>query len=164
MTAFDYAVIAVVVLSVGMGWWRGLVYEAVTLLSWVVAYMLSRGLAADVAIYLPAALDGEVTRTAVAFALLFVVVLMLGSILAWALSKVVQSTELASLDGSLGALFGLLRGVVLVLVLVLLAGMTELPRTTAWRDALSSGTLETVAVEARTLLPDGLAQKIHYRN
>ncbi len=164
MTAFDCAVLAVMVLSVGIGWWRGLIYEAVTLLSWVVAYLLSRGLAADVAVYLPAGLDGEVTRTAVAFALLFVLVLMLGSILAWALSRVVKSTELASLDGSLGALFGLLRGMALVLALVLLAGMTELPKTTAWREALSSGTLEVVAVEARTLLPEGLAQKIHYRN
>ncbi len=164
MTAFDYAVIVVVVVSVGIGWWRGLVYEAVTLLSWVAAYVLSRLLAADMAVYLPAALDGQVTRVAVAFAVLFVAALMLGSVLAWALSRVVKSTELASLDGSLGALFGLLRGVTLVVVLVLLAGMTDLPQTESWRGAASSGALETVAVEARTLLPDGLAQKIHYRN
>lgn len=164
MTAFDYAVIVVVVLSVALGWWRGLVYEAVALLSWCAAYMVARQFADAVVLYLPAGLGTEVMRMAVAFSLLFIVTLVVGGILAWAMHRVVKAAELEKLDSSFGALFGFVRGLVLVLVLVLVAGMTALPQTEAWHGAVMSGALEEIALQVRTLLPDGLAQKIRYRD
>ncbi len=163
MTLFDLAVIATVVASMLVGWWRGLVYEAVTLLGWVTAYLVARLVAPDLVGYLPPDVGSETTRMALAFSAIFLVTLVLGSILAWGLSHVVKSSELASLDGSLGALFGMLRGLVLVVVLVLVAGMTELPKQDLWREALMSGMLEKIAVETKALLPDGLAQKIRYQ-
>lgn len=164
MTAFDYAVIAVVALSMFLGWWRGLVYETVSLLSWVAAYFVARLFAVDMIEYVPATVGADAVRMAVAFSILFALTLVAGGILAWGMNKLVKSADMTRLDGSLGAAFGLVRGVIMVLVLVLLAGMTGLPKTTAWHDALMSGTLEEVAIQARSWLPDGLAQKIHYQN
>jgi membrane protein required for colicin V production len=74
----------------------------------------------------------------------------------------VKFVGLGWLDGFLGALFGLLRGAFLVLVLVLLAGMTDLPRTKFWREASFSAPLERIALQARDWLPAGMAQKVHY--
>jgi membrane protein required for colicin V production len=162
MTAFDFAVLAVVALSMLLGWWRGLVYETVSLLSWIAAYFVARLFAIDMIEYVPATVGTDAAKMAVAFAILFALTLVVGGVLAWGMNKLVKSADMTRLDGSLGAAFGLVRGAVLVLVLVLLSGMTGLPKTAAWHDALMSSTLEEVAVQARGWLPDGLAQKIHY--
>jgi len=164
MTAFDLAVLAVVAFSMLLGWWRGLVYESVSLLSWVAAYFVARLFSPDIVDYVPAEVGTMPAKMAVAFSILFALTLIAGGVLAWGMNKLVKSAGLTRLDGSLGAAFGLLRGAFLVLVLVLLGGMTSLPGTNAWREALTSGALEGVAIDARGWLPDGLAQKIHYRD
>jgi membrane protein required for colicin V production len=164
VTIFDFAVLAVVALSMLLGWWRGLVYEAVSLLNWVAAYFVARLFAPDIVDYVPASVGNASARMAVAFSALFALTLIVGGVLAWGMNKLVKSSGLERLDGSLGAVFGLVRGGFLVLVLVLLAGMTGLPATPAWHDALTSGTLEEVAVQARGWLPEGLAQKIHFHD
>ncbi len=164
MTAFDVAVLIVMVLSMLLGRWRGLVYESVSLLSWVAAYFVARLFAPDVVDDVPATVGTEAARMAVGFAILFGLTLVAGGVLAWGMNKLVDSAGLARLDGSLGAAFGLLRGAFLVILLVMLGGMTGLPGTSMWRDALISGTLEGVAVDVRGWLPPGLAQKIHFRD
>ena len=164
MTLFDFAVLAVVALSMLLGWWRGLVYEAVSLLNWVAAYFVARLFAPDIVDYVPASVGTGSARMAVAFSALFALTLIVGGVLAWGMNKLVKSSGLERLDGSLGTVFGLLRGGFLVLLLVLLAGMTTLPTTPAWRDALMSSALEDLAVQARGWLPEGLAQKIHFRD
>lgn len=164
MTAFDVAVVAVVMLSMLLGRWRGLVYESVSLLSWVAAYFAARLFAPDIVEDIPASVGTEAARMAVAFAILFGLTLVVGGVLAWGMNKLVDSAGLSRLDGSLGAAFGLLRGGFLVILLVLLGGMTSLPGTSMWRNALTSSTLENVAVQVRAWLPPGLGQKIHFRD
>ena len=164
MTAFDFAVFTVVALSMLMGWWRGLIYESVSLLSWIGAYTMARLFSPMAVAYVPPAAGAPPARLAIAFSALFALTLVCGGILAWIMSKLVKSAGLERLDGSLGATFGLVRGGIVVLVLVLAAGMTSLPTTDMWRHALTSSTLETMARQARTWLPDVLAKKIHYRD
>lgn len=162
MTGFDYAVAGIVVLSGLLGWWRGLVYEVLSLLGWVAAYVAARLFAADAAPLMPAALGAEDVRMAAAFALLFVAALIVGGILAWLLSKLVKWVGLGWLDGSLGALFGMLRGMLVTLVLVLLAGLTGLPQQPYWRDAWLSKPLVNVVLAARNQLPQNVTQRLHY--
>ena len=162
MTVFDYAVITIAVLSVLLGWWRGFVYELLSLLGWVAAYLLARWFSSDLAALLPAAVGTDSTRTTLAFALLFVATLIGSSIVAWLLSKLIKLAGIGWLDGLSGAVFGMLRGVLLVLVLVLLAGMTGLPQQPFWRDAWLSRPLENMALAGLTWLPDSVAQRVHY--
>lgn len=164
MTAFDFAVFTVVALSMLMGWWRGLVYEAVSLLSWMAAYFVARLFSDELVEYIPHAAGALPARMAIAFSALFALTLVCGGILAWMMNKLVKSAGLERLDGSLGATFGLVRGGIVSVVLVLAAGMTSLPGTVMWRHALTSSVMETMARQARTWLPDVLAQKIHYRD
>ena len=162
MTGFDYAVFAIVLLSALLGWWRGLVYEILSLLGWAAAGVVARMFAASAAPYMPAALGAESARTTAAFVALFVVTLIVGGIVAWLLSKLVKWVGLGLLDGLLGMFFGMLRGVLVVLVLVVLAGMTHLPQDAFWRDAWSSRPLESVAEAIQTWLPDSVAKRVHY--
>lgn len=162
MTWFDYAVAAIVLLSALLGWWRGLVYEVLSLLVWIAAWVAAKLFAPDVAPHVPLMLGSEAARTAAAFVALFVAVLIIGGIAAWLLSKLVKWVGLGWLDGLLGALFGLMRGALLAVIGVMLAGMTSLPQQPYWRDAWSSGPLQRTALAARAWLPDGMAQVVHY--
>jgi len=163
MTQFDYIVLVVVMLSALLGWWRGLVYEVLSLLSWVTAYFVAKSWAAEVAPYMPEVLESDALRSAAAFVAVFVTTLILCGIAAWALNKLIKSFGLDwRTDGVLGALFGFLRGWMLVLGFVLLASMTKLPQTPVWRDALLSKPLQNVALMARDLLPDEMAKRVSY--
>jgi len=162
MTGFDYTVFAIVLLSALLGWWRGFVYEVLSLLGWIAAWMVARLFAASIAPYMPAALGAGSARTAAAFIALFVVTLIVGGIVAWMLSKLVKWVGLGWLDGLLGLSFGMLRGVLVVLVLVVLAGMTSLPQEPFWRNAWSSKPLESMALVIHSWLPDSVAQRVHY--
>jgi membrane protein required for colicin V production len=55
------------------------------------------------------------------------------------------------------------RGVLIVLVAVMLAGLTSLPKEQFWREAVFSGPAETAVLAARPVLPKDLAQRIRYR-
>jgi len=163
MTQFDYIILVVVMLSALLGWWRGLVYEVLSLLSWVTAYFVAKSWAAEFTSYMPAVLESDTLKSAVAFIAVFVITLIMCGIAAWALSKLIKSFGLDwRTDGILGAFFGFLRGWMLVLVIVLLASLTKLPQTPFWRDALLSKPLQNVALLARDLLPDGMAQRVSY--
>ena len=162
MTWFDYVVIAVVLVSALLGVWRGLVYEVLSLLAWIAAWIAAKLFAANVAPYMPAALGDETVRKAAAFLALFVVALIVGGIVAWLLSKLVKWVGLGWLDSLLGSLFGLLRGALVVVAGVLLAGMSSLPQQPLWRDAWSSKPLESMALAIQVWLPDSVAQRVHY--
>ena len=162
MTWLDYIAIAIVVLSALLGWWRGLVYEVLSLLGWIAAILVARLFAASIVPYMPATLGSEAVRTAVAYAALFIGTLIIGAIVAWSLSRLVKFVGLGWMDGLLGVLFGMVRGVLAVLALVLLAGMTGLPKEAAWRNAWLSKPLENVALATRAWLPDNVAQRVHY--
>jgi membrane protein required for colicin V production len=164
MTGFDYAVIVIVLLSALLGWWHGLVYEVLSLAGWVAAYLVARMFAASVAPLMPAALGAEALRMTAAYALLFVSTLIVGGVVAWLLSKVVKWVGLGWLDKALGILFGTARGMLVVVALVLLAGLTGFPQQPFWRDAWLSRPLEKIALAAKARLPQNVAQQLHYQN
>lgn len=163
MTQFDYIVLIIVLLSVLLGWWRGLVYEILSLLSWITSYFVAKSWMAEFTPYMPEVLEGNGLKSAAAFFAVFVVTLILCGIAAWALSKLIKSFGLDwRTDGVLGAFFGFMRGWLLVLLIVLLAGLTKLPQTLFWRDALFSKTLQNVALLAKDLLPDDMAKRVSF--
>lgn len=162
MTIFDYAVLIVIGLSVGLGWWRGFIYESLSLLGWLAAAFVARTFAADVTRYAPDLISSEVAKTALAFVVLFIATLILGGFVAWGLSKVIKFVGLGLIDGIMGGVFGLLRGVLLVLILVLLAGLTSLPQQPFWRDAWSSKPLQNMALFVKDFLPEVAAKKVNY--
>lgn len=163
MTEFDYIILVIIILSVLLGWWRGLVYEILSLLSWVTAYFVAKSWVTEFTPYMPAVLESDAFRSAAAFAAVFIVTLILCGIAAWALNKLIKSFGLDwRTDGVTGAIFGFVRGLMLVLVLVLLAGLTKLPQTPFWRNALLSKPLQNVALVVKDLLPDDVAKRISF--
>jgi len=162
MTLFDYAILAVIGLSIGLGWWRGLVYELLSLLGWVAAYFMARMFASTMLPFVPDAVGPEIARAALAYAGVFIGTLIASGVLAWVLSKLIKLVGLGLVDGMLGTLFGMLRGGLLVLFVVLLAGLTSLPKQRFWRDAVLSKPLQNIALSSKEFLPENVAKKISY--
>ncbi len=159
MTAFDYAVIAIIVLSAVVGWWRGFMYELFSLIGWLAAYIVARTFSAEAVPYVPPAVGDANMRATVAFAALFIAVLIVAALFAWLLARLAKFAGLSGMDGKFGAVFGMLRGVLVVLALVWLGGLTDLPREPFWRNALTSKPLHEAALYAKDYLPENAAKK-----
>ncbi len=159
MTSFDYAVIAVIGLSSLVGWWRGFMYELFSLIGWLAAYIVARTFSAQMLPYVPEAMGADSIRSAAAFATLFIVTLIVGALFAWFLARLAKFAGLAGMDGKFGAIFGMLRGVLVVIALVWLGGLTDLPQKPFWRDAWSSKPLQETALCAKDYLPEDAAKK-----
>ncbi len=162
MTWFDYAVIAIVGLSVLLAVIRGVVREIAALAGWAAALILSGLFAQDLAQWLPIALSPAL-KAVIAYLMIFLGVLLLSGLAGVLLAKLFRAAGLGFTDRAVGALFGLVRGVLIVFVAVMLAGLTSLPREPFWREAVLSGPIETAVLAARPALPKDLAQRIRYR-
>lgn len=162
MTIIDIIVIAIVGISVVLGVFRGLVREVLALVAWVAAFLVANLLAPDAAKLLPQAMAGEEIRLLVSFVVVFIVVLVGLSVLAILASKLVKVVGLGPADRVVGGCFGLARGLLVVMILVLLAGLTSLPRQPVWRDGVLSGPLEASAEYIRGWLPADLSKRIKY--
>lgn len=162
MTGFDYAVLAIVGISVLLSIVHGFVRELLALASWIVAFLAAQNYAADVAPLLPAAMASGSLRLLAAFMAIFLTVLLAMTLVAMLVSRLFRSAGLGLADRALGAVFGLVRGFAIVMVVVLLAGLTALPRQPVWRDAMLSAPLEALANAVKVWLPYGLSQHIKY--
>ena len=162
MTIFDYLVIFVMVTSVIISMLRGLVKEVLSLAGWVVAFVVANAYAAALAVMLPAVVPGEVLRLIMAFIALFIGVRILMGLLSMALGALLDAGGLSLFDRALGAVFGVGRGLVIVLTAVILCGMTSLPQQDFWKEALLSPYAETGARLVKTFLPAAMAQHVNF--
>ena len=163
MTVFDYAVLAVVAASLLLGAWRGIVSEALALAAWVIAFFAGRAYAPELAPVLAAWLKDPALQYIAGFAVIVIVVLILAALLRFAASKLLRAIGLGTLDRMLGAMFGVARGVLVVLVCVLIGGLTPLPQQIGWREAWLSAPLETAILAIKPWLPQAVARRIRYR-
>ncbi len=163
MNELDYAIIAIALMSVAIGAWRGAIREIINISGWVVAFILAHAFSADLAAYFSDWIAEPVYRMALSWLAIFVAVLIFASLLASLLTELVRKLGLSGLDRLLGAIVGLLRGVLVIVVLALAAGMTKFPQTGLWKNAALTPPVEVAAMYARALLPQSLASRIVYR-
>jgi membrane protein required for colicin V production len=162
MTAFDFMVIGVVGLSAVLAFLRGFVRVFVSLAAWIVGVVAALRYSELVGGMLPDFGETPATRYVAAFALILVGVLVVGALLGYLLSRLVQAVGLGFLDRILGALFGIARGLIIAVILVLLAGVTTAPRMDWWQNALTSPPLTAAALTLRPWLPKAWADRIDY--
>jgi membrane protein required for colicin V production len=162
MTSFDYAVIAIVGLSLLIGLLRGAVKEVFSLAGWVVAILLANRFAAELAALMKPMLDNPPLAMISAYILIVLACLLVATLLKLAVSELIKAVGLGTVDRLLGVLVGAARGVLIVLILVLAAGMTTLPQAPFWRNATSSKWFETFAIAVKPWLPRELAKRVQF--
>ena len=161
MTWLDYIVIAVLLLSIAWGAWRGLVHEVLSLAGWIMAFLAANLLAAPLSETFPANMRPEF-RVVGAFLLVFVGTLVLTTLLTALVTKFVRVSVLQSLDRWLGALFGLMRGLLVVIVIAIAAGLTSVPTTPVWKESATGYSLAQTVIQLKPWLPPALASRLKY--
>ncbi|MDB5923414.1 MAG: colicin production protein [Betaproteobacteria bacterium] len=162
MTLFDYVVLTIIAASVIVSLMRGFAREVLALAGWVIAFVAANALSATVAAWFAPIISDASLRVLTAFVAVFILTLIAASLLAMGVSRLLKGAGLGLEDRLLGGFFGLARGVLIVMLIVLLAGLTALPRQPAWSDAMLSPPLEALAGAIKPWLTQAVSRYISY--
>jgi membrane protein required for colicin V production len=154
MVTVDWIFLAVLAFSLMLGAWRGLVYEVLSVLTWIAAFVLAQWLALDVAQKLPMSGASESIQYAAGFILVFVVSIFVGGLLAKMIKKMFAAVGLAPADRALGAVFGLARGIVFLLAATVAVGMTPMRSDEGWQVSTGAGMATAMLKGLKPVLPE----------
>ena len=158
----DYAIIAIVVVSAGISVLRGFLREALSLAGWVLAFWLALTFADDVSGLFSRYVSQPSMRHGLAFFTIVVGTLVITAIVMYLVRLIIDKTEITGTDRALGIVFGIARGIVIVAILVLLAGLTAVPKDPWWRESIFLPHFQVLAVEIQSLLPPEVAILFQY--
>lgn len=156
LTAVDYALLTLLAVSVLVGILRGLVFELMSIVGWVLAWLVASHGGELIGDVLHIAQPGGVVRSVAGFVIGFAGTLLVCGIGARLLKLLISATPLTIPDRVLGGGFGLLRGGLLLLLLVSLVGVTPLSATGWWQQSEVIPWVQEVRERLRPLLPNDL--------
>jgi len=163
ISMIDMTVIVVVILSALISLWRGFARELLSLLNWAAAVTLSVYFGESVAAMMPASLGPDSVRSIAGFAAIFIGTLLLGAIINAFVNMLIARIGLGGTDRMLGMLFGVMRGAAVVTLVVLLAGLTALPKNPIWQSSQSLPYFQKMAEQVITYLPPELASQFNFQ-
>ena len=155
-------ILAIVLVSAVISLVRGFVREAFSLALWVLAFWVAWSFFRDLEVPLRSLIDSPTARLGIAFGLLMIATLVVGGLINYLVIQLVERTGMSGTDRLVGMIFGTARGVLLVAVLVLLAGLTPMPAEGWWKASLLVGYFEELAYWLRDLLPPEMADRFRY--
>lgn len=154
----DYTILAMLGLSVLMGLWRGFIGEVLALAVWVCAFWVAWVFGPPLAERFSASISTPSARVLLAYAVCFVAVLIAGAIFTFLVRKLVEGSGLSGSDRLLGMVFGLVRGVALVVLVVVLMGFTPFPRDPWWSESRLLPSFENGAQWLTARLPESVSK------
>ena len=154
----DYVIFAIIALSAIIGLFRGFVREALSLVALGAAIWVAMTYTEQAADYLLPYLGEPSLSKIGAFAGLFLATLIAGAILSYLVSLLVTKSGIGGTDRFLGLIFGIARGALVVVILVMLAGLTSLPDDSWWKASRVMPYFEEMAVSLSHFLPEDLAE------
>ncbi|MEJ2534969.1 MAG: CvpA family protein [Gammaproteobacteria bacterium] len=163
MSEADLVLLVLVGVSLLVGLLRGFIKEVFALGVWAAAFLVAFYFSGPLSERFAEAVTLPSGRTALAFAAIFIVVLIIGGMINYLLGKLVEKTGLSGTDRLLGAVFGALRGVLLVLVLIILAGFTPVPRDPWWGESRVITSLLPLAEWGSGFLPEAVREYLELR-
>jgi membrane protein required for colicin V production len=156
----DACLAAVLVVSVIVGLWRGLVFEVLSLVGWVAAFVAAQVFAPVAAPWLPVGVPGSALNHALSLLLVFVLALLLCALAARLARMVIHATPLQPVDRLLGGAFGLARGAVLLLVVATVVLLSPARASVAWQQSYGARWLATFLHGLKPVLPDTVAHHL----
>ena len=161
MATIDWVLTAVLVFSMLLGAWRGLVYEVLSVLAWAASFYAAQYFAPLVSSWLPLQSSGEAVRYAAAFVIVFVAAVFAAGLLATLLKKLIEAIGLRPIDRTMGAAFGLLRGVILLLAAAVVMDMTALKNSAWWQESKGAPVLTATLKGLKPVLPEKFANYLN---
>ena len=157
----DIFIAGVIVLSIIIGLLRGLIKESISLVTWIIAIILAVIFSPELAKQMTFT-KVALIQTVTAFFIIFISAVLVGSIFNFFVGKLIRKTPFSSPDRALGGIFGLLRGVVVVTIVILLAGLTPVPTSSWWQASFSIEKFEVLAVWVKERLPEEYAKPFKF--
>lgn len=154
----DWVIIALISVSTLISLKRGFVKEALSLVTWVGAFIIARTFHPQMQSLLESTVETPLVRLVAAFAILFFGTLIIGAIINNMIGHLVRATGLSATDRVLGMGFGLLRGLVVVIVGIAFTRYTPLAQDTWWRTSIMIDRLAVVEDWSRRTLGDEFAR------
>jgi len=154
ITSTDWILLAILLASLVMGAWRGLVYEVMSVIGWLAAFVLAQWFAADVAARLPMQSAGDSLRYAAGFVLVFIASVFVAGLISAMLRKVITVIGLRPVDRLLGAGFGVFRGVILLLALTVVLQLTSMTQNDWWQQSKGGPVLTALLKGLKPILPE----------
>ena len=162
MVAADFIVLGIIVISVVISLMRGFVKEALSLTGWLVSLWVAMSFSSGMAELFGSTIKDPTLRLLAAFVSLFILSLIVGAIINFFASQFVQRSGLTGVDRTIGGVFGFLRGILLVTIVVMLLGLTTLPKESWWDESFFMFRFEVIATWLKDLLPSEIARYFKY--
>jgi len=163
VTGFDFVLLGVLGVSTTLGLWRGLIKELLSLVAFGLAFLAAVWWGPGLSdLSLLSWVKHEYLRLGISYAGIFVATLLCVGLVNLALGAMIKSTGLSPADRGLGGLFGFLRGFLLVLVLVVIAGYTPLPQEVWWKQAMFSQQVVGAVQEIKRRVPSPIDSWLPY--
>lgn len=161
MTWADHVIVAVIAASAFLGLFRGFLREILTLVTWVIAlwiaFLFTDSLAEALVGYIPSAY----LRLGISFLALFFLSLLIGGLVSHLTIQLLAKTGTGGIDHTLGILFGVIRGTLIVGLFVLLTGATPLSKNPWWQNSLLISYLHDLVQWLHHFLPANITQYLH---
>jgi membrane protein required for colicin V production len=161
-TTLDTIVLIILLGSIVVSILRGFFRELIGLVGWVVAFVLAGLYGADAAVAMPEAITVPALRLAAGYVTVFLITLLVANIINWVIDSFLRATSLKPVDRLLGAVFGFIRGALILMGLVVLAGFTQLPKQPVWTNSITAPALVWAVQTAKPLLPAALSSYIKF--
>ena len=154
MNTLDWVVVAVIGASVLLGLLRGFVRELISLAGWIAGIWLAFRFAASISASVPLGAEWPLARTAVVALLIVVGCVFAAAFAGWLVRELIKAAKLSAADRTLGGLFGLARGLLIVGLAVFLVRDTAMYREPLWRESLVLPQIEAALGFALRQLPE----------
>lgn len=162
MTGFDFVLLAILAISIVLGLLRGLLKEVLSLVAYASAFLAAIWWGPNVSEWSAQWITQPFVSMALAYLGVFIAVLLTIGFINMTLSALLSKTGLTPADHGLGAMFGLVRGILFVLVLVILAGYTPLPEEPWWKNAMFSKQVVGAVQQIKLRLPSPVNDWLPY--
>lgn len=157
MNAVDIVIVVILLVSLLIGLRRGFIRETLSLLSWIAALWAAYLYATPAGEFLRDTIASPALRTLAAAAAIFVGALFALSLLGHWLSRLLSVSGISGVDRSLGMLFGILRGALIIAVAMLIVVFTSYDSHPWWQESLLVDMFIPVANMLVALLPNNIA-------
>ena len=158
----DFVIIAILAISVVISLFRGFSKEALSLISWCLAIYFGISFADKGAQFFASYIATPSMRQILSFTIIVIASLIILGLINLIIIRLLHLTGLSALDRFLGMFFGLARGIVVVMVLVMISGFTPFPKDPWWQASKLIPSFQSLAVWTSQYLPDSFANLLDF--
>ena len=156
----DIGCVVVILVSLLIGYFRGFIQSFLSVLSWVFAAWGTWTYADLVIPYLSDYNLDPALQVIAANLILFFALLLIATIVSVVLARLIVVQHIVGIDRTLGAAFGIVRGLVIVLVLALVSTFAFVPDASWWQNSVALALLEPYVVQMRELVDPFLTPEL----